>query len=86
MEATVHDHLSRGYRRVEPISLPEPYDNIGRMRRAEILYYFEIDRDQIVAFSYAGKGFANWPDAVFPLEGLDDLLRVRRDPCSWRAS
>jgi len=78
--------LSAGYRPDEPLAVPDPYDNIGRMRRAEKLYYFEIDRYRPIVFPYGGQSWSAYPDAVFELEGLDDLLRGRRDPCGWRAA
>jgi len=76
----------RGYRRSDPVWLPDPIDTIGRLRRSQFLYYYDIEPGDAVAFDFTGGLGAPAPDAVFPLEGLDDLLRAHRDPCRWRSS
>jgi len=72
--------------RAAPVLLPDPFDNIGRLRRNEELLYYEIEAGDPVIVDFANKRASAVPDAVFPLEGLDELLRAHRDPCGWRAS
>ncbi len=74
------------YREDEPVYIPDPYATIGRLRRAEKLYYFHIERGRALGFSLSGAEWGTRPDAEFVLEGLDELLATRRDPCKWQAA
>lgn len=72
--------------RTEPILVSEPYDRIGELRRHETAYFFEIQHGEAVWVGFGSEAWGAEVDAVFPLDGLDDLLRATRDPCAWRAS
>ena len=52
--------------------MPDPYDNIGRLRRHEQLYYFDVARGDVVVIN-PWQGWTTRPAAVFRLEGLERL-------------
>lgn len=72
--------------RTDPILVPEPYDRIGDLRRHEAGYFFEVQNREGVWMGFGSQAWGAEVDAVFPLVGLDDVLRATRDPCGWRAS
>jgi hypothetical protein len=73
-------------RAIDPVYLPDPFDTIGRVRRHRVLHYFELVAGKTLWLDYGSPGWTAGVDAVLPLEGLDELLRATRDPCSWRSS